>query len=75
MNISAIDGSIITNNDLKELSTLAPPLIGKDKGGHFSNFKRKSMEKDESLSVIKAYKPTTENIARDMIESNDKGII
>ena len=33
------------------------------------------MEKDESLSVIKAYKPTTENIARDMIESNDKGII
>ena len=75
MNISAIDGSVITNNDLKELSTLAPPITGKDKGGHFSNFKRKSIEKDESLSVIKPFKPTAENIAQDMIESDDKGII
>ena len=74
MNISAIDGSVITNNDLKELSTFAP-ITGKDKGGHFSNFKRKSIEKDESLSVIKPFKPTAENIAQDMIESDDKGII
>ena len=70
MNISAIDGSVITNNDLKELSTYAP-IAGKDKGGHFSNFK----QKDESLSAIKSFKPTTENIARDLLESNDKGII
>ena len=73
LNISAIDGSVITNNDLKELSTFAPI---KDKGGHFSNVKRKSqILYDESMSVIKPFKPSTENVARDMIESNDKGII